>query len=1715
MTGGLLQLVARGINDIYLIGDPQITIFKIVYRRHINFSIYDDIIVPHHRADFSSSSHIPLDRRGDLLTNLHLLIDIPEIYIKKHLGTFEYIKQVLTSYGINWDYSDDDNDIVTFDDYNAEIIGIKDTINNKIINNINMYNFFNNAYILSTAPKVTINMLSDVLDRLLDSSDTDHDATISLLKEILINGRTIGIVIFSKMLTSYATSYASDSDTSLLPLNNVYYVATDSSASTYKNILMFEEKFKNDIFKYGILLRALEKYTADASVYNTSDDFAVNSIDGSISYPLFDEILSRGSSPKKELIPFLLYTADDIRFLTYITLLNNLTRIKILSSGSEDFNPTNSTIINGIDISLSESNILLLEPNNISFYESILFYHIFDPDVNIFPVYQYDIGLDTKTYFNNKIGNVYDILDKYSDLISITREEYSLTDAYKIYKLFIQNINNDTLNNKIKSSQQVDLIVTTIKYSIENNIKYNLDTLSNILIVLYKSFRTELDHYIISFYKSYSGSSDTFTALGTSFNPIIGNSSLKLSDNFKNVIENIITLFAPTGITVKKYFNEYTQSQIKEFVIECQNQLRFNNFDKYINDYTLWKRISNAELYDSTYATAISGSGKPTLDSSVFEKISLMNHIPLLAAKDIPKMIFDMFSDHAKSIFVDMGADTTSDYTNYTAFLVKIDFRDSDDDTTVYTEPTNSITKTAIYNKIYDNVATANITGIGLDIVDKTYFQEMKNIYTGSTKNILCCSLRPESFLSKYSTQDTSSGNIVDFSSDEKDLVYLPIEWLTQTYYQILKPIIENFVDGLSIPGNDKTSGKENLIGLLENIINCFILNGDIPSYDDYKNNNFVLLGLTTESNSTFKKYKTTAFTTSYSTPKYSDAISTIWYQTQKKFIQLYNKLFNDTLLSNNYYNDQLGSIMGTMFSYIKTKLVDDPSDTLNPYFNRNNLSSDPQYIDRIPETLKNSLGEDATEIYPPIDTASGDFGFDFYRLKNTGDYLTDGTIANIISTFVTDSIKMWTFITNYYNKYKNVLKFRDDDDSILYTEGLETKIRRKKTYIYDRSYNINNYFNEHIKLKYVTNNSDLDTATKTILNTLLDNTSAYWNPDKNDEFGEYVRNITGVYGILDSLYNSDLTGNIISTIEKLSEIPSGKTHDNYIDYNENPFNTYFLRDWYLLLSATTDLVPLNKITYRNLSSVVDVFKSLIFEEDGTTQKITSQTIFRNSGTQKLFSNTGSTFHNFTFIVWLIIESLLSSLERETNIPFSELTYIIVNNLSTESFSTGAGTTESTNTIKKLNKIFDTKLNLYLNNFLKISEFKSTTNTDNINDFNVFFDISSPDNNDIILYEETSGDYKVNITLEKRLIDILNNLPPKFAWVKELGYKLIKKISINIGGQQIEVHTPELLHFIHELFRSNEHERGHNILIGNTEEMYTLSSYQRSIKKLIIPLEFGFCRHAGNALPLLNLLYSGVDLYVDINNLNEVLYIDSDSYFTKQPKLQCSLMAQYVYLDEDERFRMAKSKLEYLIERFNYNGETVYSGKTLLSSSGVDADDIIDVKDISVPVEIKIKVNDPIKYFIWYIKFKDSATEQQIDKINWNLFGYNVRNENGDIVSISKIISSISIKMNGVQREQSRDENFYTHVIPYSRKIPSLNKGEYMYCFAVYPTLLQPSGTANYSEIQDSSIVIEFTDTIKRLLLDNKNLIAISELWGCTYNILRVLSGMAGLAFFK
>jgi hypothetical protein len=77
--GGLLQLVAQGKQDVFLTGNPQVTWFKMVYRRYTNFSMEQQVIPFDSQPDFGRRTTVLLPRKGDLLGALWLEIALPAI----------------------------------------------------------------------------------------------------------------------------------------------------------------------------------------------------------------------------------------------------------------------------------------------------------------------------------------------------------------------------------------------------------------------------------------------------------------------------------------------------------------------------------------------------------------------------------------------------------------------------------------------------------------------------------------------------------------------------------------------------------------------------------------------------------------------------------------------------------------------------------------------------------------------------------------------------------------------------------------------------------------------------------------------------------------------------------------------------------------------------------------------------------------------------------------------------------------------------------------------------------------------------------------------------------------------------------------------------------------------------------------------------------------------------------------------------------------------------------------------------------------------------------------------------------------------------------------------------------------------------------------------------------------------------------------------------
>jgi Large eukaryotic DNA virus major capsid protein/Major capsid protein N-terminus len=79
MGGGLMQLVAYGAQDVYLTGNPQITFWKVTYRRYTNFAIESIEQTFNGQADFGRRVTCIISRNGDLAYRTYLQVTLPEI----------------------------------------------------------------------------------------------------------------------------------------------------------------------------------------------------------------------------------------------------------------------------------------------------------------------------------------------------------------------------------------------------------------------------------------------------------------------------------------------------------------------------------------------------------------------------------------------------------------------------------------------------------------------------------------------------------------------------------------------------------------------------------------------------------------------------------------------------------------------------------------------------------------------------------------------------------------------------------------------------------------------------------------------------------------------------------------------------------------------------------------------------------------------------------------------------------------------------------------------------------------------------------------------------------------------------------------------------------------------------------------------------------------------------------------------------------------------------------------------------------------------------------------------------------------------------------------------------------------------------------------------------------------------------------------------------
>jgi hypothetical protein len=294
------------------------------------------------------------------------------------------------------------------------------------------------------------------------------------------------------------------------------------------------------------------------------------------------------------------------------------------------------------------------------------------------------------------------------------------------------------------------------------------------------------------------------------------------------------------------------------------------------------------------------------------------------------------------------------------------------------------------------------------------------------------------------------------------------------------------------------------------------------------------------------------------------------------------------------------------------------------------------------------------------------------------------------------------------------------------------------------------------------------------------------------------------------------------------------------------------------------------------------------------------------------------------------------------------------------------------------------------------------------------------------------------------------------------GHSGINNIEVQIGGQQIDKHYGHWMEVWSELTEPNSAGSVGDSMASDGTRFQNMARaggvFATSGDAAVcrVPLQFWFNRNPGLALPLIALQY------------HEVKVLITWAGATCVPTAE-KLWADYIYLDTDERRRFAQVSHEYLIEQVQHT-----------NSTGTSHD---------------LNFNHPVKELVW---------TGDVDATG----------ERAEILS-----GNFKLVLNGHDRFAERPLSYFTQAqvwqhhtgtpVTCDDTLKALTAGATgkastdevaVYSFALKPEEHQPSGTCNFSRIDNAQL--KTTGLSQEL-----------NIYAVNYNVLRVMSGMGGLAY--
>ena len=451
---------------------------------------------------------------------------------------------------------------------------------------------------------------------------------------------------------------------------------------------------------------------------------------------------------------------------------------------------------------------------------------------------------------------------------------------------------------------------------------------------------------------------------------------------------------------------------------------------------------------------------------------------------------------------------------------------------------------------------------------------------------------------------------------------------------------------------------------------------------------------------------------------------------------------------------------------------------------------------------------------------------------------------------------------------------------------------------------------------------------------------------------------------------------------------------------------------------------------------------------------------------------------------------------------------------------------------------------------------------------------------------------------------------PVYArWLDYPGEQLISMVEVEVGGQRIDRQYGDWMHIWNQLTLTSEQERGYNKMIGQTTQLTYLvdpafaavdsacaaddvpaavCAPRKALPEttLYVPLQFWFCRNPGLALPLIALQYHEVRINLELRPSDECLFavgeLDGSTGEGKSVKhgvsyqkslVAASLYVDYIFLDTDERRRMAQNPHEYLIEQLQFTGDesvgsssnkiklnfnhpckeliwvvqpdanvdycsSFMSGKALNRALGAQPFNYTDALDALVNSIAAFAGPDTVRGADAVIDSDGMFQDPGANEVGGNGAGDQWASANaaasvpfpasgsgdsgvsdaGAFVLAETALNmhcwgqnpvvTAKLQLNGQDRFSEREGTYFDLVQPFQHHTRSPDTGINVYSFSLRPEEHQPSGTCNMSRIDNATLQLVLStnaiggeDTAK------------VRVYATNYNVLRVMSGMGGLAY--